>query len=119
MKQGKIWGFTTDFFRNMNVSVHHLSIKRGGYSSEHKHAHKSNLFYVISGELEITIFREKDITDKTILRAGDDSAIPSGYYHRFHALTDVECIELYQIFLQDPDIERRTHGGIDLNNNKK
>lgn len=114
MKQGKIWGFITDVFKNMNVSVHHLSIKRGGYSSEHLHIHKSNLFYVISGELEIIMFRENDMADKTILHAGDISAIPSGFYHKFRALTDVECVEIYQVFLQDPDIERRTQGGIDV-----
>lgn len=112
MKQGKIWGNDDDIFQNMNVSVHYLDIKKGGFSSEHLHIHKANLFYVISGELEITIWREKGMKDITVLRAGDSSAVASGFYHKFRALSDVQCIEIYQVFMQGPDIERRTQGGI-------
>jgi len=110
-KQGKIWGFTAEFFRNSIVSAHHLSIKKGKFCSEHFHKHKYNLFYVISGELEITIWRDKSLKDITIVYEGQTTAIPPGFYHKFRALTDVECIEIYQVLLIEPDIERRTVGG--------
>ena len=110
MRQGKKWGYTTEFFRNAVVSAHHLEITKGGICSEHFHEHKFNLFYVISGKLEITIFRENDI-DITILQTGQTSAVPPGFWHKFRALEDTECIEMYQVLLIEPDIERRTEGG--------
>lgn len=111
MRQGKEWGYTTEFFRNSMVSAHHLEIKKGGYCSEHIHEHKYNLFYVISGRLEITIWREKNAKDETVLTAGQESAIPPGFYHKFKAFEKTECIEVYQVLLIEPDINRRTQGG--------
>jgi len=40
------------------------------------------------------------------------SEVPPGFYHKFYALEDCECIEVYQVQLQDSDIERRDKGGI-------
>ncbi len=116
-KQGKVWGETTEFFRNALASAHHLSIKKGGYCSKHSHTHKHNLFYVISGLLKISIWRldtefvtlEEDIT---IIALGQSAAVPPGFFHKFEALEDTECIEVYQVFLEDPDIERETMGGM-------
>jgi len=109
--EGKIWGETVEFFRNAIVSAHHLSIKRGAWCSEHRHARKYNVFYVIDGKLEITIWRDDDVKDITILTNGQSTAIPPDFFHKFYAIEDTECIEIYQVFLEDPDIERRTKGG--------
>lgn len=49
--------------------------------------------------------------DITVLTAGQNSAVPPGFYHMFRALTEVECIEVYHVILTEPDIERRTQGG--------
>jgi len=111
-KQGKAWGETTEFFRNALVSAHHLSIKKGGFCSEHKHAQKYNLFYVLQGKLKIIIWRDKTTKDITVLGPGQSTAVSPDFYHKFEAMTDVECIEMYQVFLEDPDIERRTEGGL-------
>jgi len=110
MRQGKDWGYTTEFFRNSTSSAHHLEIKKGGFCSEHRHTHKHNVFYVISGELELTIWRGKN-KDVTVITAGQTTAVPPDVWHRFKGLTDVECIEIYQVFLTEPDIKRRTKGG--------
>jgi len=88
--QGKVWGQTTEFFRNALVSA----------------------LYVISGKLKITIWRDKHMKDVTILKEGQTSAIPPGFWHCFEALEDSEVIEIYQVLLHDPDIERRTQGGL-------
>lgn len=111
MRQGKDWGYTTEFFRNAMVSAYHLEINKGGYCSEHVHKYKFNLFYVISGKLEITIWRENDVKDITVLTAGQVSAVAPGSYHMFKGLEKTECIEVYQVLLIDPDIKRRTQGG--------
>ena len=112
MRQGKNWGYTTDFFRNAMVSAYHLEIRNGGYCSEHRHKHKYNLFYVISGHLELTIWRDKEKKDVTVITAGQTTAISPGFWHKFLALTPVQCIEVYQVLLIEPDIDRRTEGGL-------
>ena len=70
MRQGKAWGYTTEIFRNAIVSVYHLEIKEGGYCSEHYHKYKYNQFYVLSGVLELTIWRNGKIPDVTVIEAG-------------------------------------------------
>lgn len=111
MRQGKIWGYTTEISRNATVSIHHLEIKRDGFCSEHRHEHKYNLFYVISGVLELTIWRGKE-KDITIVNAGQSTKIPPGFWHKFKGITPVECIEIYEVLLIGEDIERRTEGGL-------
>lgn len=109
MKQGKIWGQTEELFNNGVVSVNHLKIKKDGYCSEHRHARKSNLFFVITGNLMVEIWRN-GVKDETVVWAGESTTVPPGVWHRFRALTDVECLEIYEVKLSE-DIERRTEGG--------
>jgi len=110
--QGKVWGETTEFFRNAMVSAHYLNIKKGGYCSEHKHDHKYNVFFVISGLLKITIWRDENLKDTTILADNQTTAVPPGFWHSFEALKDTKAVEVYQVILEDPDIERRSQGGV-------
>lgn len=113
MKQGKIWGETEEIFNSGIVSINHLKIKKGGFSSEHCHKFKSNLFFVLSGNLKLTIWTSEDKEpDDTVVWPGESSEIDPGAFHRFKALTDVECIEICETKLRGEDIERRTEGGI-------
>ena len=117
-KQGKIWGNTTEILTNDTVSTHYLEIKKGGFCSEHYHNSKHNLFYIIEGTLEVTVYRDSNqsdseqIKDKTILTPGMEMNIVPGIYHQFKALTDVKCIEIYTPHLLSKDIVRRSTGGI-------
>jgi len=113
MRQGKDWGSTTVFFRNSFVSAHHLEINEGGFCSEHFHRYKFNQFYVISGKLEITIWRENNVKDITVIGPGQSTVIPPGVWHKFKGLETTHCIEIYQVELREPDIERRTQGGME------
>ena len=112
IREGKNWGYTTEFFRNAMVSAHHLEIDEGGFCSEHYHDHKYNVFYVLHGVLEVMIWRdEKDkIPDVTTLSVGQSTAVSPGFYHMFRGVTKCEAIEMYQVLLNEPDIERRTKG---------
>ena len=112
MKQGKVWGETEEIFNSGVISVHHLKIKKGGYCSEHCHKFKSNLFFVLSGNLKLTIWTSEGKEDDTVIWQGESSEIPPGVYHKFTGLTDVECIEICETKLRGEDIERRTEGGI-------
>ena len=109
---GKIWGLTTEFFRCQTVSAHYLQIKKGGFSSLHKHDIKANVFYVVKGRLSITQEMGLGVSDVTVLTAGQSTVIPPGIFHQFRADLDTECIEVYQASLTDPDIDRKTVGGM-------
>ncbi len=113
MKQGKIWGDTELIFTNGIVSVYFLNIKKGGFCSEHRHKQKTNKFYVTKGELEISIWEVGNLRDKTILRDGQSTIIPFDVWHKFKGLTDVQCIEIYEVKFSGEDIERRIVGGLD------
>lgn len=110
-KQGKAWGETTLIFSDQRVEVHYLRINKGGYCSEHKHAWKTNLFYIIEGKLLIRIWRKGEMTDETILGPGDSMIIPTHAWHQFIGVADCQCIEIYETGLWTADIERRTVGG--------
>jgi len=111
MRQGKNWGYTTEIFRNAMVSAHHIEVNKGGFCSEHRHKHKYNQFYVISGRLEVTIWRSPQAKDVTIVEAGQSTAVAPGDYHIFRGLEETQAIEVYQVLLIGEDIDRRTQGG--------
>ena len=108
-KQGKIWGETQEIFNNGIVSVNYQKIKQGVHCSEHLHKKKSNIFFVITGNLKIEIWQD-NAKDETVIWPGEMTVIEPGVWHRFKALTDVECLEIYEVKLSE-DIERRTEGG--------
>ena len=110
-KSGKVWGETEEIFNNGIVSVNHLKIKKGGYCSEHFHKRKSNMFFIIKGNLLIKIWKGDGLTDETVIWEGESTTIAPGVYHQFRAQTDVECFEIYEAELKGEDIIRRTHGG--------
>ena len=114
--QSKFWGETQCIFVGPTSEVHYLSIKKGGYCSEHKHNHKWNRFFVISGSLKVIIFRPNG-QDVTVVRAGQFTDVPPGSFHKFEAEEDCTCLEIYWVDNIDVnDIDRRTIGGI-LNEN--
>lgn len=114
MKQGKVWGVTEEIFNNGTISVNILLIQKGGFCSEHQHAQKENLFFVISGALEISQWAgcsEGERPDVTRLGPGQSTTIPVGAWHKFKALEDTYCIEIYAVRFNGEDIRRRTQGG--------
>jgi len=113
LKQGKVWGDTENIFSSGITTVHFINVKKGGFCSEHLHRHKTNKFYVISGELEISIWQDKDTCDKTILKAGQSTIVPFGVWHKFKGLTETQCIEIYEVKFAGEDISRRTIGGVE------
>ena len=93
--QGKVWGETRSLFCKNNVEIHRIEVKAGGFCSKHKHEHKHNAFYVESGCLRITAWKnDYDLVDETTVRAGQLTTCPPKEYHSFHALEDTHIILL-------------------------
>lgn len=113
----KVWGTTTELFSNGTCSAHYLNIKHGGYCSQHRHRQKENIFYIVRGTLAIYMWENKDDRLKRVLHAGDYFTITTGVWHMFEALTDVECVEIYEYCYDGMDIERRTQGGMRAHDN--
>ena len=115
-KRGKVWGTTQCLFRGNNVELHRITVRKGGFSSKHQHAHKFNKFVVESGSLEVVIYREdagRIIEDVTTLRAGDSTYVEPGLFHRFQALEETTALEVYWVQLDQGDIFREDVGGIE------
>jgi len=106
VRQGKNWGYTTDVFVSQNVEVHVIEIAKGGYCSIHDHK-KVNIFHVISGKLKVKIWMDKKLIDETVIKAGETTAVYAGFEHQFEGLEKTVCLEIYHIFLEPGDINRR------------
>jgi mannose-6-phosphate isomerase-like protein (cupin superfamily) len=111
---GKVWGDTSVIIQNPLVELHKINIKAGYKCSEHKHEHKWNGFYVVSGTLEIHVRKNNyQLTDITTLRAGDFTTVRPGEFHWFSSITDCVALELYYPELLSEDIVRKSVGGLD------
>lgn len=113
--QQKAWGVNTPLYFGDCAEVHHASIKKGGQSSVHTHEHKSNMFYVVSGELSVDTFpgshKDGDLEESVALKLSSTGqrtcTIGPGEWHQFRAVTDVELIEIYTPIPPRPnDIKR-------------
>lgn len=113
IRQGKAWGYTTKIFESQSVEVYDLEIVKGGYCSVHQHR-KINIFHVLSGKLIVRTWIDGKLTDASKLESGQTTAVYAGFDHQFEALEETRCIEVYHIFIEPGDIERKegSEGGI-------
>lgn len=111
MISGKIWGTTETIEANPSLEFHRIAIKAGGVCSKHIHKHKWNGFYVVSGKLQLSVWKSNyDLIDVTILEAGQYTKIAPGEYHQFEALEDTEAFEIYWVEFNHDDIQRESSG---------
>ena len=110
--QSKIWGTTQCMYVCEKSETHYLKINAGSFCSRHKHLMKWNRFCLLHGKLKVIIYRPNS-EDTTILEAGQFTDVPPGDFHRFEAIEDSECLEIYWVDDLDMfDIERSDSGGI-------
>lgn len=111
MLYGKIWGITECIFNKNNVSIHRISINKGGTCSKHYHEHKHNTFYIEKGKLKILIWQQDyALMDETTLTSGQSTSIKPGLNHQFLAIEDTIAYEIYHVELADEDIVREGCG---------
>jgi len=107
---GKVWGITRPLLQTGAIEIHRITVEEGGFCSKHKHQSKQNAFYVLSGKLEVSRWKNGMI-DKTILHKNEMCIVPAGEYHRFSATEKAEVLEIYWSELNHEDIARETGGG--------
>ena len=112
MKIGKVWGETKPWLVTPLVEIHRVSAKKDSWSSKHYHEHKWNAFYVISGILEITVFKDEyELEDVTELGPDEMTTVKPGEWHLFRAVEDCKFLEIYYLEPLKEDIIRDGVGG--------
>ena len=111
MIEAKIWGRVKNIISKEMFEVNRIEIVEGGYCSEHKHQYKYNGFFVESGKLKITTWNN-DLVQHTILSDGDYLQVEPNVPHKFDALSNVVCYEIYWVQLLENDIQRVMKGGV-------
>ena len=118
-KAGKIWGETELILANNSLEFHRIDYKKGGVCSKHKHEWKWNGFYVVSGQMKVSVWaKDYDLVDETILNAGDFTAVKPGLFHTFEGLEDGVAFELYWANFSHNDIVRENTGYMKDTDNK-
>ena len=107
---GKIWGITRPLLQTGAIEIHRITVEEGGFCSKHKHQSKQNAFYVLSGKLEVSRWKN-GMVDKTTLHQNEMCIVPAGEYHLFSATEKTEVLEIYWSELNHEDIARETSGG--------
>ena len=110
--EGKVWGETSLIFSKNNVEVHRIVGKLYGFSSKHKHEKKFNMFFVESGTLKISIWKDYGLLDETILEKGQSTVVPPGLFHQFNVIDGgTIAYEFYWTEIESNDIIRENVGG--------
>lgn len=111
-KNGKVWGETSCIFFQSNVEIHRLTTNKDAYCSKHKHEHKYNKFFVESGVITITVWKnDYDLVDVTLLGPGESMVVRPGEYHQFRCREAAVVYEIYWTELEQSDITRESCGG--------
>jgi mannose-6-phosphate isomerase-like protein (cupin superfamily) len=111
---GKVWGNTSPLLVTPMIELHRINIEPNAFCSMHKHQFKYNMFYVISGNLEIHVEKsEYSLTDVTKLGPGEFTTVKPNELHMFKTRDDpVLALEIYYLETIGEDIVRSTVGGI-------
>lgn len=112
MKSGKSWGKTIKVEANAFCEMHAIDINPWSRCSKHKHSYKTNLFYVMQGELIVLVYKDGGMVDETLLQAGEWTSVPPNEYHEFQTRSmGCQAIELYWPEGIKDDIARLDQGG--------
>ncbi len=101
--ENKCWGRVRHLFDHPGAAISHLETTQGHRCSCHFHHHRSNLFHVISGEIEIVHFLPASAGDDTGAHSvrqvkvcpNQQYVVPCRHVHWFRVLESGEVIELY------------------------
>lgn len=111
----KIWGLTEALLVLPTVELHRIHAKDGYHCSWHRHQHKHNLFYVVTGELVVQVAGSEQglhVWEDHRLLPGDHMTVPPGVLHRFMTVgSEAVALEVYYLQPLGEDILRLDEGG--------
>jgi len=114
--QGKVWGTTRTIFEKNNTIVNYLVLDKGhSWCSKHYHVHRNNMFYLISGKVKISIWKnDYNLVDELILLPEQETVVSFGEKHSFEVLENSIMLEIYWVEIDSKDIIRDNVGGSDV-----
>lgn len=97
----KAWGRTRPLVLEDSLHVFECEAVAGGYCSVHCHANKSNTFFLLSGEIEVSVFTMASDGPKIVFRSAlerenETACVPAVIFHRFLALSPSRFLEVYR-----------------------
>ncbi len=93
--ENKRWGKTSLLFSTPSASFHALECVEG-CSSIHRHLHKFNHFYVVSGCIAVSVYTDEREQERTsFLRAGEHTMVDPGVWHQFTVVEPGTMTEWY------------------------
>ena len=96
--EDKVWGKVAHIF-DLNSSVSLLVVNKGFCSSIHKHEHRWNHFFIISGILKINFFRwVGDLIEpwyNRVILTGESIKVRPGVVHQFEVVESGRVVEAY------------------------
>jgi len=101
----KIWGEELWVINTKKYCGKILKLKKGFFSSIHKHLEKDETFYMLEGAVKLELEKK----DRKLV-VGDVQRILPGQFHRFIGLEDSIIIE-FSTFHRDEDTVRKTESG--------
>jgi len=110
----KPWGSEEVVEINDKYMVKKLTMKSGHRCSLQYHNFKKETIYVLSGDLKITLGRDKDNLESKIYVAGNFITIEPGMVHRMEGVTDSIYLEA-----STPEMEDVVRLSDDYNRTKK
>ncbi len=99
-KVDKPWGSFEQLTDNEKTTVKLMSINAGNRTSLQFHEHRSEKWYVLSGEGYAMN------PDKRKIKSGDKICISKTTIHRLEAITDMKILEISFGNFQESDIKR-------------
>lgn len=113
----KTWGLSRNLYEDEQVELVHIIVRRGGYSSRHKHQYKHNAFFVVRGRLLLCCYGSGGVRRHILSSHDGPYSVPAGTEHRFVAMdSNTIAYEFYIAIPGDPidpsDIVRCDRGGI-------
>lgn len=100
MKVSRPWGHYELLTENEKTTVKIISLHAGNRTSLQLHKHRSEKWYVLSGEGYATFKEKKKI------KSGDELFVPKTTEHRLEAITDMKVLEISYGFFDELDITR-------------
>lgn len=101
----KVWGERVLIRQDSTHCVSLLKLRKETRCSWHKHASKSNLFYLISGEVWV---KTQDGVIK--MQPGQTVTVHPGRWHEFEVIQDSMMIEEMYVEYDESDILRADEG---------
>ncbi len=112
----KDWGRVAHVLISEQCIVSHLEVEAGGYCSTHRHRYRTNLFFVITGKIQVDTFGTNP--ECHIIERGESAFVEAGTFHRFEVIESGTVIEVYgpgeglDPKVSIDDIDRLNQGGM-------